>query len=59
MPYALVSSSFDSVIFCCRQAIERLMEINPLADHIDMKDHYLAFIDLEKFGIEREVQDER
>ena len=35
------------------------MEINPLADHIDMKDHYLAFIDLEKFGIEKEMQDER
>ena len=35
------------------------MVINPLAEHIDLKDHYLAFIDLEKFGIEKEVQDER
>ena len=35
------------------------MEINPLAEHIDLKDHYLAFIDLEKFGMESEVPDER
>jgi len=42
-----------------RQAIEKLMLINPLAEHVDLKDHYLAFIDLEKFGIEKEVPDER
>ena len=42
-----------------RQAIEKLMIINPLAEHIDLRDHYLAFIDLEKFGLEKEIQDER
>ena len=35
------------------------MIINPLAEHIDLRDHYLAFIDLEKFGLEKEMQDER
>ena len=35
------------------------MAINPLAEHIDLRDHYLAFIDLDRFGIEREVPDER
>ena len=35
------------------------MIINPLAEHIDLRDHYLAFIDLEKFGLEKELQDER
>ena len=35
------------------------MIINPLAEHIDLRDHYLAFIDLEKFGLEKEIQDER
>lgn len=45
--------------FSNRQAIEKLMIINPLAEHIDLRDHYLAFIDLEKFGLEKEIQDER
>ena len=42
-----------------REAIERLMLINPVAEHIDLKDHYLAFIDLEKFGIDKQIPDER
>ena len=42
-----------------REAIERLMQINPVAEHIDLKDHYLAFIDLEKFGIDKQIPDER
>ena len=46
-------------IFSNRQAIEKLMIINPLAEHIDLRDHYLVFIDLEKFGLEQEIQDER
>ena len=49
---------FDLNLFF-RQAIEKLMIINPLAEHIDLRDHYLAFIDLEKFGLEKELQDER
>ena len=35
------------------------MSLNPLAEHIDLRDHYLAFIDLDKFGIEKDVPDER
>ena len=34
-----------------RQAIERLMSITPLNESIDLKDHYLAFIELENFGV--------
>ena len=42
-----------------RQAIERLMSITPLNGNIDLKDHYLAFIELGNFGIENEIPDER
>jgi hypothetical protein len=35
-----------------REALGKLMEVSPLADYIDMKGHYIAFIDLECFGIE-------
>jgi len=35
-----------------REALAKLMEVSPLADYIDMKDHYIAFVDLECFGIE-------
>ena len=35
------------------------MSITPLAEHIDLKDHYLAFIDLDNFGIQKELPDER
>ena len=42
-----------------RQAISKLMSITPLAEHIDLKDHYLAFIDLDNFGIQNELPDER
>ena len=51
------SSYIMNTIF--REAIERLMQINPVAEHIDLKDHYLAFIDLEKFGIDKQIPDER
>ena len=30
-----------------------------MADHIDLKDHYLAFIELENFGIATDLPDER
>ena len=36
-----------------------LMDLTPLEDHIDLKDHYLAFIDLENFGVMEEVPDHR
>ena len=29
------------------------MEVSPLAEHVDFKEHYIAFVDLESFGIER------
>jgi len=29
------------------------MEVSPLAEYIDMKDHYIAFVDLEGFGLEK------
>ena len=35
------------------------MSITPLAEHTDLKDHYLAFIELEHFGIENVLPDER
>ena len=35
-----------------REAVSKLMEVSPLADYIDMKDHYIAFVDLNCFGIE-------
>ena len=54
----LIRSCYYSDSYC-RQAVEKLMAINPLAEHIDLRDHYLAFIDLDRFGIEREVPDER
>merc|ERR1719225_886571 len=28
------------------------MEISPLAEHVDMQDHYIAFVDLKAFGLE-------
>jgi hypothetical protein len=42
-----------------RGAIQTLMEVCPLAEHIDLHDHYLAFIALENFGISEELPDER
>ena len=30
-----------------------------MAEHIDLKDHYLAFIELENFGIATDLPDER
>ena len=35
------------------------MSMSPLNENIDLKDHYLAFIELENFGIEKELPDER
>ena len=32
------------------------MEVSPLADHIDLKDHYIAFIELKSFGIDEDLQ---
>lgn len=29
------------------------MQVSPLAEYIDMKEHYIAFVDLECFGIEK------
>ena len=34
-------------------------KVCPLAEHIDLKDHYLAFIELENFGIATDLPDER
>ena len=40
-----------------RIAVEELMVVSPLAQHVDFKEHYIAFIDLKSFGIdEREVE---
>ena len=35
------------------------MSITPLNENIDLKDHYLAFIELGDFGIQNEIPDER
>ena len=42
-----------------RGAIQTLMEVCPLAEHIDLRDHYLAFIELENFGVEADPPDAR
>ena len=34
------------------------MRAAPLPDHIDHKDHYLAFVDLQHFGLCTELSDE-
>ena len=34
-------------------------QVCPLAEHIDLRDHYLAFIELENFGIATDLPDER
>ena len=39
-----------------RSAVEKLMKVSPLADHVDFKDHYIAFIDLKNFGIEEDLK---
>ncbi len=41
------------IISAYREAVEKLMEVSPLAEHVDFKEHYIAFVDLESFGIER------
>ncbi len=38
-----------------RQSVEKLMEVSPLTDHVDLRDHYIAFIDLKNFGISDEL----
>jgi len=47
------------IIVVYRESIQLLMDVAPLADHIDLKDHYLAFIELEDFGLQHSVPDQR
>ncbi|XP_023322769.1 uncharacterized protein LOC111697112 [Eurytemora carolleeae] len=47
------------IIVVYREAIQTLMEIQPLADHIDLQDHYLAYIELENFGIQKDIPDQK
>ena len=42
------------LITAYRSAVEKLMKVSPLADHVDLKDHYIAFIELKNFGIEED-----
>ena len=45
------------LIVSYRSAVEELMAVSPLAQHVDFKEHYIAFIDLKSFGIdEQEVE---
>ena len=39
------------IIHAYREATKILMEVSPLADHVDMQEHYIAFIEMENFGI--------
>ena len=39
------------IIHAYRDATKILMEVSPLADHVDMQEHYIAFIEMENFGI--------
>ena len=51
---ALRSAAYDctmQLIDAYRDAIRQLFKVAPLADHVDFKEHYLAFIELEKFDI--------
>ena len=43
----------------CRSCLHCHFQVCPLAEHIDLKDHYLAFIELENFGIATDLPDER
>merc|ERR1719318_495739 len=54
-----IYSSTIQITTAYRAAIQTLMEVCPLAEHIDLKDHYLAFIELENFGISSDLPDER
>ena len=51
---ALRKAAYEStveLIRTYRQSIRTLMDISPLSDHVDFKEHYIAFIDLEQFGV--------
>ena len=39
------------IIEAYREAIDQLLKVSPLADHVDMREHYLAFVDLNTFGL--------
>ena len=39
------------IIHAYREATKILMEVSPLADHVDMQEHYIAFIEMENFGL--------
>ena len=39
------------IIEAYREAVGQLMEISPLAEHVDMQEHYIAFVDLKAFGL--------
>ena len=39
------------IIQAYRESVTNLMEVSPLADHVDMHEHYIAFIEMENFGI--------
>ena len=39
------------IIEAYRDAVSKLMEVSPLADHVDLREHYIAFVSLENFGI--------
>jgi hypothetical protein len=40
------------IIQAYREAVLKLMKVSPLADHVDLREHYIAFVDLENFGIQ-------
>ena len=40
------------IIEAYREAVGQLMEISPLAEHVDMQEHYIAFVDMKAFGLE-------
>ena len=43
----------------CRAGVQELISTAPLANYIDYKDQYLAFIDMEHYGLEESVEDDR
>ena len=47
------------IIEAYREAVGQLMEISPLAEHVDMQEHYIAFVDMKAFGLEPSKPDDK
>jgi len=55
---AVYSSSYQMIIYL-RAGVQELISTAPLASYIDYKGQYLAFIDMQHYGLEERVGDDR